>query len=360
MAAPDGRGRALNVRLFMAMLQCQELLAGYLGVRLGLYEALAEAPATAPELADRAGIAPRYAREWLEQQAVAGFLDVDDAFADADTRRYTLPEEHAAVLLPSDDPLSMAALTMLPLGGVAAALPSLLEVYRTGEGVPDEVFGADWRNGHSGANRALFTHALPGWLPSVLPDLHSRLSAQPSRIADIGCGAGWAAIAFARSYPHAVIDGYDLDAETIAMATDNAKAAGVADRVAFHERDAAQPVHTDGYDLVCLFDALHEMAHPVSVLETCRSLRAETGVVLVMDARVATRFFAPGDEIERFQYATSVLHCLPAGLAPPESTAPGTVLRPDHVRRLAQAAGFTTTRELRIPDRFHRLYLLTP
>ncbi|MEU5781595.1 methyltransferase domain-containing protein [Micromonospora lupini] len=356
---PDQRARALSLRLFLAMLHTQELLAGYLGARLGLYEALDRGPADVAELCARTGIDSRYAREWLEQQAVAGFVDVDDVTAAPERRVYRLPPGHAEVLLASDSPLSLVSLTMLPLGGVAGALPALLEAYRTGAGVPDDVYGDDWRHGHSGANRALFTYSLPGWLATALPQLHQRLSAAPSRIADIGCGAGWAAIALARAYPLAEVDGYDLDAPTVAAADANAASAGVADRVRFHRRDAADPELAGRYDLVCVFDALHEMSQPVSVLAACRRLRADGGAVLVLDAKVAHRFVAPGDEVERFQYATSVLHCLPAGLAAPDSTASGTVLRPAQVRRFATEAGFADVQIVPVDDRFHRLYHLT-
>ncbi|MET8351547.1 MULTISPECIES: class I SAM-dependent methyltransferase [unclassified Micromonospora] len=355
----DQRARALSLRLFLAMLHTQELLAGYLGARLGLYEALDRGPADVAELCARTGIDARYAREWLEQQAVAGFVEVDDVAAAPERRVYRLPAGHAEVLLASDSPLSLVSLTMLPLGGVAGALPALLDAYRTGAGVPDEVYGDDWRHGHSGANRALFTYALPGWLSSALPRIHQRLGAAPSRIADIGCGAGWAAIALAGAYPLAEIDGYDLDAPTVAAADANAAAAGVADRVRFHRRDAVDPELAGRYDLVCVFDALHEMCQPVSVLRACRRLRGEGGAVLVLDAKVAHRFVAPGDEIERFQYATSVLHCLPAGLAGPDSTATGTVLRPAQVRRFATEAGFADVQIVPVDDRFHRLYHLT-
>ncbi|MDG4800835.1 methyltransferase domain-containing protein [Micromonospora sp. WMMD980] len=356
---PQRRARALSLRLFLAMLHTQELLAGYLGTRLGLYEALHRSPASPAELSARAGVAPRYAREWLEQQAVAGFLDVDDVTAPPERRVYRLPEGHAEVLLASDSPLSLVSLTMLPLGGVAGALPALLEAYRTGAGVPDEVFGDDWRHGHSGANRALFTHALPGWLAAFLPEVHERLTAGPSRIADVGCGAGWAGVALARAYPLAEVDGFDLDAATLAAAAENATAAGVADRVRFHRRDAAEAEPAGGYDLVCVFDALHEMSRPVPVLRACRRLRGPDGAVLVLDAKVAHRFVAPGDEVERFQYATSVLHCLPAGLAGPDSSATGTALRPAQVRRFATDAGFTDMQIVPVDDRFHRLYHLT-
>jgi 2-polyprenyl-3-methyl-5-hydroxy-6-metoxy-1,4-benzoquinol methylase len=355
--AADNRARALSIRLFMAMLHTQELLTGYLGVRLGLYAVLAQGACTVDELSQRAGIAPRYAREWLEQQAVAGLLDVDLADPAAE-RRYVLPPGHAEVLLGSDSPLSMVSLTMLPLGGVAAALPQLLAAYRSGDGVPDACYGDDWRDGHSGANRALFTTLLPGWVRSALPDTHQRLFADGARIADLGCGAGWASIALARAYSGATICGYDLDPAIIATAAGNAARAGVGDRVSFHVGDATELAGTPGYDVVCVFDALHEMSQPVPVLRACRAARAPGGTVLVLDAKVAPTFYAPGDEIERFQYATSVLHCLPAGLAEPGSQATGTVMRPEAVRQFAVAAGFAGVRILPVEDRFHRLYEL--
>jgi SAM-dependent methyltransferase len=348
------QSRAVAVRMFKAMLATQELLSTYLGVRLGLYEELASGgPATPAGLAERGGIAPRYAREWLEQQAVAGLLAVDDAARPADERVYRLPQDHIPVLTVSEDPLSMVALTTLPLGGVARALPRLLTAYRTGEGVPDEAFGDDWREGHSGANRALFAHSLVPWIQRFLPEVDLRLRAG-GRVADVACGAGWAGIALARAYLEASVTGLDLDARTLAAARENAAAYGVSDRIAFEVCDAADPELTGRYDLVCLFDALHELARPVQVLRNCRRLSAD-GSVLVMDARVADAFNAPGDEVERFQYATSVLHCLPAGLAEQPSGATGTVLRVDTVRAQAAAAGFTRVEVIPVDDRFHRL-----
>jgi SAM-dependent methyltransferase len=356
-AGEDRAARSLAVRMFMGMLATQELLACYLGARLGLYESLAEhGPGTSDEISRRTGVAPRYAREWLEQQAVAGMLSVDDPSGPEGERVYALPPGHAEVLIESDSALSMIALTVLPVGGIARALPRLLEAYRSGEGVPDSEFGADWRNGHSGANRALFEHALPSWIQRLLPRVHASLAAG-GRVADVACGAGYAGIALARAYPRATIHGLDLDAETIEMAQSAAERAGIADRVTFEVRDAADERLAGNYDLVCLFDALHEIARPIEVLRSCRALRADGGEVLVMDAKVGTRFSAPGDEIERFQYGTSVLHCLPACLSAPPSAGTGTVMRVSSVREFALAAGFSDLRVLPAEDRFHRLYL---
>jgi SAM-dependent methyltransferase len=349
----------MALRLWRSLLATQELLTIYLGVRLGLYDDLvAHGPASAPEFAVRADIAPRYAREWLEQQAVAGLIEVDDQAKPAEDRRYELPAAHAQVLTLSDSPLSMAALAVLPLGGVALALPELLAAYRTGAGVPDSSYGDDWRDGHSGANRALFAHQLAGWIAGTAPDVHVRLAGDGAKVADVACGAGWSTIALARAYPTARLDGFDLDPATIAQAQQHAQEAGVADRVSFAVRDAADPELAGGYDLVCLFDALHEIAQPVTVLASCRALRSTDGCVLVMDARVAEEFTVPADDVERFQYATSVLHCLPACLSGPDSAGTGTVMRPAAVTNLAEQAGFAAVWQLPVDDRFHRLYRL--
>ncbi|MEV6813716.1 class I SAM-dependent methyltransferase, partial [Micromonospora sp. NPDC051296] len=281
-----------------------------------------------------------------------------DASLPADERVFALPVAHAEVLTVSDSPVSMAALAVLPLGGVAAALPALLAAYRSGGGVPDAVYGVDWREGHAGANRAMFTHQLAGWLRRHAPDIHTRLAGSAARVADVACGAGWAGIGLARAFPRIAVDGYDIDAAVIADARAHATDAGLTDRVSFAARDAADPDLAGEYDLVCLFDALHEIARPVQVLRACRRLCADGGSVLVLDARVAERFAAPADEIERFQYATSVLHCLPACLSEQPSAGTGTVLRPETVRELAAEAGFAAVTQLPIDDRFHRLYRL--
>lgn len=357
MTDGDPQARAFAVRIWSMCLATQELFCVYLGIRLGLYDALAT-PATAIELAQRAGVAPRYAQEWLEQQSAAGITHADDPRRPAGERVYSLPKAHREVLLLSESPLSRAA-GVLPLGGVARALPQLLDAFRNGGGVPDVAFGDDWRVAHAEANRASFLHALPRWLQSAVPDVHERLQRDETRVADVACGAGWAAIALARTYPLLRADGFDIDETLIAEARRNAEAMGVADRVSFEVRDAADPRHAAAYDLVCLFDALHEMPQPVAVLRACRALGKGEGPLLVLDARAAESFFAPAHEIERFQYTTSVLHCLPAGLSQESSSATGTLLRPSIVRALAAEAGFARAVRLEIDDRFHHLYRLS-
>ncbi|MEU0005707.1 class I SAM-dependent methyltransferase [Streptomyces sp. NPDC006314] len=354
----EGSARALSVRLFMAGLGAAELMTAYLGLRLGLYDELAKAPATAGELARRAGVDPRYAREWLEQQAAAGIVTTDESEPDAARRVFTLPAGHAEALTDPDSPYSIAPLVVLPIGGLSAVLPRLADAFRSGHGVPYAAYGAELRGGQEGLNKSVFRHQLAGWIAATLPEVHAVLSGEGGRIADVACGTGWSSIALAQAYPRARVHGLDLDDASVADAVRNAREAGVAERVGFEVRDAADPALAGRFDLVCVFDALHDMARPVDVLGACRALLADGGSVLLMEPNVGERFRAPAPETERYQYAVSVLHCLPVGRAEEGSAATGTVMRPGTVRAYATAAGFRQVRILPVRHTFHRLYHL--
>lgn len=355
------QAQSLSLRLFVACLGAAELMTTYLGVMLGLYEALRAGPATAAELAVRAGIDPRYAREWAEQQAAAGILTVDDPAAAPARRVFTLPPGHAEALTEPDSPHYVAPLAVFPVGGIAGVLPELLDAYRSGEGVPYATYGRGLRGGQGGLNRSVFVNQLGPWIREAMPDVDHALSSGSARIADIACGSGWSSIALARAYPDATVDGYDLDPTTIIDAADNAKLACVGNRVRFHQHDAATaPDAGDGYQLLCILDALHDMARPVEVLAAARAMVADGGTVLLMEPRVADKYTAPARDVERFMFAVSLLHCLPAGMSDPPSAATGAMMRLPLVRRYAAEAGFTKVTVLPVEHTFHRLYRLTP
>ena len=356
-----GARDALAERLFGAALGAYELMTVHLGDRLGLYRALAEqGEATPAEVAAATGTQERYAREWLEQQAVAGILEVDEVGAPAEERRYRLPQGHAEVLIERD---SLAHLTPLARYSVSFAhvLPAVEEAFRSGGGVPWEAYGELGREAQGDANRPLFTNLLGSeWLPAI-SEVHERLLADPpARVADVACGAGWSSIAIARTYPKATVDGYDLDAASVELARSNLAGSGVEDRVTFHLRDAGDPELAGSYQLVTVFEAVHDMSRPVEVLRALRGLAAEDGAVVVMDERVADVFTAPGDEVERLMYTYSVLCCLPVGLAESPSVGTGTVMRTDTLRRYAAEAGFTDVEVLPIEHEVFRFYRLHP
>src|SRR5829696_6776494 len=346
-------------RLIDGLTQAMEIFGVYLGVELGLYRVLAASgSATEDELAGQAGVAARYAREWLEQQAVAGYLACDNPSDPVERRRFRLPAGHAEVLVDGDSPYHLAPLALV-LAGTARVLPRLVEAYRRGQGVAYAEYGRELRDGIAAANRPMFRHELGSvWLPAV-PDLHQRLrSAPPARVLDLGCGLGASSVALAHAYPRATVLGIDLDAASVAAARDAAAAAGVADRVSFEAGDAAQLTNEGPFDLVTMFEALHDMGDPVGALRAARKLLAEGGSVLVADERVADTFTAPGDATERLMYGWSILHCLPATLAEDPVEATGTVLRAPTLAGWAAAAGITVVDVVAIDNPFWRFYRL--
>jgi 2-polyprenyl-3-methyl-5-hydroxy-6-metoxy-1,4-benzoquinol methylase len=356
---PGAKRDALVGRLFEALLGAQDLLTIYLGDRIGLYRALASnGPITSTALAARTGTHERYVREWLEQQAVTGILEVDDANTEASRRRYSLPAGHDEVLLDLDSLSYLAPMSRFPVA-LAQAIPAVLRAFRDGGGVPWEVFGPDGREGQADANRPIYRKLLGRkWLPAI-PEVHARLQADPpARVADIACGGGWSSIAIAETYPKARVDGFDNDEVVIPIAQANAAGAGLTDRVTFQVRDVTDPTLSGRYDLVIICEALHDLSQPIEALRVMRGMLNEGGTVIVVDERVAERFTAPGDELERFFYGFSVLCCLPAGMAEQPSAATGTVMRPATLRRYALEAGFQDVEILPIEHDLFRLYRL--
>ena len=354
------RRDALASRLMETVGATMEACCIYLGDRLGLYAALAASgPSTAGELAKATGTHERYVREWLEQQAVSGILDVEGSAAPGE-RRFRLPAEHAEVLLDQDS-LSWVAPVVRLTVGLTGPLPALLQAFRTGEGVPWGAYGADAREGQAGQNRPAFLQLLGReWLPAI-PEVDERLRRAPAaRVADLGCGAGWSCIGIARAYPLVEVHGLDLDEASVAIARGNVAAGGLADRVLIEARDAGEPALAGRYDLVTIFEALHDMPRPVEVLRQARGLLAEGGSVLVVDERVAEEFTAPGDELERLMYGFSVLCCLPTGLADRPSAGTGTVMRPATLRHYALEAGYRDVDVLPIAHDMFRFYRLRP
>jgi len=347
---------ALSERLFMSLIGTAEVMDIYLGDRLGLYEHLTAESLTAGDLASRGGIAERYAREWLEGQAVSGFLEVDDVSASATERRYRLSEEHAQVLLDRDAPTFLTPFARMFIAA-AQQLPAIMQAYRTGGGVNWRDYGPDMSEGQEFGNRPTYVNALADWLVSV-EDVHARLSAG-ARVADVGCGGGWSSIEMARAYPGITVDGFDLDEPAIERARRNAEAEGLSDRVRFHAVDPAEAGHGGGYDLVTAFECIHDLPQPVPVLRTMRSMAGEDGIVLVMDENVQPEFVAPGDEVERIMYGFSTLVCLPDGMSHPGSVGTGTVMRPSVLEGYAQEAGFSGVEILPIDGGLWRFYRLS-
>jgi 2-polyprenyl-3-methyl-5-hydroxy-6-metoxy-1,4-benzoquinol methylase len=357
MGTPTTLTPSLEDRVFGAAVGALELFGIYLGGRLGLYEALREGDGmTESELAAACGIHPRYAREWLEQQAVAGVLSVDDAAKSAEARRYSLPDEHAGIVAEPEDAAHLAPLSKL-IVGIASTLDEVVDAYRSGGGVPFSHYGADLRHGQGAINRPAFTNALvEEWL-AAMPESTGKLE-QGGRAVDLGCGQGWAALALAKAFPAAEVWGVDSDAASIEEARAEAAVAGV--DVRYECTDASALAEHGPFDLMLLLEVLHDLSRPVEVLAAARTALADDGAILVADEAVAPAFAAPGDELERMMYGWSITHCLPAAMAEQPSAAIGTVIREDTVRELAASSGLSNVRVLDVDGGFFRLYELRP
>lgn len=247
-----------------------------LGHKLGLYRALAGAgPLTSRELAQRAGCAERYVREWLNAQAAAGYLD-HHAVSDS----YELSPEHALVLADDESPVFIP-----PAWDVPASMwfdeAKTLEAFRTGKGVawgehdPRMSCGvaAFYRNGYRAA-------LVPQWLPA-LDGVVERLQAGID-VADIGCGHGHTTVLMAQAFPNSRFHGFDGHGPSIEAARRNAAAAGVADRVRFEVTQVAD-VPDRGYGLVCFFDCLHDLGDPVAAARRAREVLGEGGTVMLVE-----------------------------------------------------------------------------
>jgi 2-polyprenyl-3-methyl-5-hydroxy-6-metoxy-1,4-benzoquinol methylase len=352
------RRDALVGRLFANAIGAFDLFSVYLGDVLGLYRVLAErGPLTSAELADEAGVDERYAREWLEQQAASELLEVAQ---DGDTRRFRLPAGHDEALL---DVSSLNYIAPMARSVLASIRPvdRLLEAFRSGDGVPYADYGDDLHEAQAAFTRPLFENLLgKEWLPAV-PEIHERLLADPpARVADVACGQGRSSIEIARAYPKVHVDGIDSDRASIERARTNLSGSGVEGRVTFQERDAADAGLAGRYELVTVFEALHDMSYPVDVLRAARALLADRGLVFIGDERTEDTFIAPAGDTERLFYGFSVFHCLPVGMVGAGAAGTGTVIRAETVRRYADDAGFSTCEVLPIENDFWRFYLLRP
>jgi predicted O-methyltransferase YrrM len=231
-----------------------------------------------------------------------------------------------------------------------------VEAFRVGNAPPP----LPWEpEGRADPNRARFINLLgTEWLPAIV-DVDARLrAAPPARVLDVACGTGWSSIAMAQAYPNIRVDGVDLDQNAISAARHNAERAGVADRVMFSVTDAADTGGTGGYDLVTMFEALHDMARPVEALSAARHMLSEDGRVLVVDGLVAEEFTVPASPRERTEYGWSVVSCLPGAMGDPQTAATGAVMRPSMLRRYALQAGFSEVEVLPIRTDYWRFYRL--
>jgi len=310
-----------------------------IGDKLGLYRELADSgPLTSSELAERTATAERYVREWCNQQAAGGYLQYDPG-----TDTYSLAPEQAVALTQPDSPAYLPGFFQIALGSVLDS-PKILEAARTGDGLGWHEHVHDVHEGCERFFRPGYNaHLIEEWLPA-LDGVLDKLRAGAS-VADIGCGHGASTILMAQAFGNSRFVGYDYHEEGIATARERAEEARVAGRVRFEVAPAAG-YDGSGYDLVTMFDCLHDMGDPVGAARHVLGTLAEGGTWMIVEPAAGDRVEDNLNPVGRAYYGFSTLLCTPASLSQEVGLALGAQAGEARIRDVVVAAGFTRFRRV--------------
>jgi SAM-dependent methyltransferase len=310
-----------------------------MGDRLGLYRALARRGALTPgELAAETETAERYVREWLNAQAAGGYVDYEP-----DTGRYALPPEQAVALTDEQSPAYLPGFFQIAFGSVVDS-PRITEAAKSGEGIGwhDHVHDV-----HEGCERffrpGYNAHLVAEWLPA-LEGVVAKLEGGAT-VADVGCGHGASTVLMAEAYPASTFRGFDYHEGGIETARQRAAAAGVGDRATFAVEAAAAYPGT-GYDLVTMFDCLHDMGDPAGAARHVRASLAEDGTWMIVEPLAGDRVEDNLNPVGRAYYAFSTLLCTPSSLAQDVGLALGAQAGEARIRDVVLGAGFSSFRRV--------------
>jgi SAM-dependent methyltransferase len=308
-----------------------------IGEKLGLYKAMAGAgPLTSQEVADRAGAAERSVREWLRNQAAGGYVDYR-----AETDRYELSAENALALADEDSPFYVLGAYEL-IGSLFADEEKIVEAFRTGGGM-------GWHEHDHRLFRGTERFFRPGyrgnlvaeWLPA-LDGVVEKLE-RGAKVADVGCGHGASTIIMAEAFPNSEFFGFDYHEGSIEAARRAAEEAGVADRITFEVASAKDYPGTD-YDLVCVFDCLHDMGDPVGASAHVRETVAADGTWMVVEPYANDRVEDNLNPVGRVFYGASTVICTPASLDQEVGLALGAQAGEARLAEVIKEGGFTDVR----------------
>jgi len=323
-----------------------------IGDRLGLFTHLAKSPATSAQLATRADINERYAREWLGAMASAGYVEYEPA-----SGRFTLPTEHLPVLAQESGPVYVGGMHQM-LAGMIGPLDQLIQTFKHGGGVPQSAYDHNMWEGLDRHTARWYENLLiPVWVPAM-PDVKAKLE-QGALVADVGCGRGRALIKLALVYPRSRYVGYDMFEPTIALANGYAQAAGVADRVRFECCDVSTGL-PEQYDVITTFDVIHDAIDPRGLLRTIHQGLRSDGRYVCLDINCAERLEGNVGARGSLFYGLSVLYCMTTSLSG-HGEGLGTVGLPEgKLRELSLEAGFSSVRRVPLENPFNNLYELQP
>ena len=307
-----------------------------IGEKLGLYKALASGPMTSSELAAKTKTDERYLREWLSSQAAGGYVTYDDQ-----TRKFSLSPEQAFALANEDSPAYIPGAFELAIGSLAA-VPRITESFRTGAGM-------GWHEHNEGVFHGCEKFFRPGyaanlmasWIPS-LKDVQAKLEAG-ARVADVGCGKGASTLLMAQAFPKSQFFGFDYHDKSIEGARASAQRQGLADRVHFEVAKASEYPGKD-YDLVAVFDCLHDMGDPVGAAKHVRQSLTKDGTWMIVEPFANDDIKDNLNPVGRVYYSFSTLLCTPCSRSQEVALCLGAQAGEKRVREVVTSAGFTRFR----------------
>jgi SAM-dependent methyltransferase len=307
------------------------------GDRLGLWKAMAGAGGvTARDLAERTGTSERYVREWLCAQAAGGYVEYTAA-----TREFSLPPEHALALADESSPFFVCG-AFQSFTSLVRDEPMIREAFVTGGGVGWHEHSHDLFEGTERFFRTGYSaNLVEGWLPA-LDGVVQKLEGGAS-VADVGCGLGASTILMAQAFPASTFVGYDYHEASIDAARGRAQDAGVADRVRF-EVASGQAFPGEHYDLIAMFDCLHDMGDPVGAARHVRAALAPDGTWLIVEPFANDKIEDNLNPVGRVYYGASTLVCTPASLSQEVGLGLGAQAGETRLRDVVTAGGFTRFR----------------
>jgi SAM-dependent methyltransferase len=303
-----------------------------IGDKLGLYQALAAGPATPAELADRTHTQPRLVAEWLAAQAASGYVSYDPT-----SGRFFLSEEQAFALAHEDGPLYLPGAFQVMVAAVKDE-PKVTQAFATGTGVPWHAHDPDLFAGTERFFRPGYAaNLVSSWIPA-LDGVQARLDAG-AQVADVGCGHGASTLIMAQAYPNSTFVGFDYHQPSIRHAQQVAANAGLAERCRFQVATATTYPGA-GYDLVAIFDALHDLGDPVGAAAHIRQSLAPDGTLLLVEPYANDRLEDNLTPLGRAFYAASTLLCVPHALSEEPGLALGAQAGEQRLRQVLTDAGF--------------------
>ena len=321
------------------------------GDQLGLYKALAEKPQSADALARRTETDPRYLREWLSSQAASGYVMYDAA-----SETFSMSEEQAFALATEGSPAFIPGAFQIAVAQFKA-IPKMTQALRTGLGLGWHEHDACLFSGTERFFRPGYAaNLVSSWIPA-LNGIEKRLQAGAT-VADVGCGHGASTLIMAEAYPTSTFVGFDYHEPSIAHARAAAKKAGVADRVSF-EVASAKSYPGEAYDLVTMFDCLHDMGDPAGAAAHVRKSLRTDGVWMIVEPFAHDRLEDNLNPVGRIFYSASTFICTPASRSQEVGRCLGAQAGEKRLRAVAGEGGFSGFRRA-AETPFNMIFEATP